>query len=117
MSPHIKHGVIQNRELLNIIQDKFNFQESEKFIQELAWRDFWRSYAYHHPDQLWTDVEEYKTGFKSSDYLDDLPEDIEKGETPTQVINSFIQELKANRLPSQSRSDVCSFLCGSLSPS
>ena len=82
MSPHIKHGVIQNRELLNIIQDKFNFQESEKFIQELAWRDFWRSYAYHHPDQLWTDVEEYKTGFKSSDYLDDLPEDIEKGETP-----------------------------------
>ena len=90
---HIKHGVIQNRELLNIIQDKFNFQESEKFIQELAWRDFWRSYAYHHPDQLWTDVEEYKTGFKSSDYLDDLPEDIEKGETPTQVINSFIQEL------------------------
>ena len=40
MSPQIKHGVIQNRELLNIIQDKFNFQESEKFIQELAWRDF-----------------------------------------------------------------------------
>ena len=78
MSPHIKHGVIQNRELLNIIQDKFNFQESEKFIQELAWREFWRSYAYHHPDQLWTDVEEYKTGFKSSDYLVDLPEDIEK---------------------------------------
>jgi deoxyribodipyrimidine photolyase len=25
MSPHIKHGVIQNRELLNIIQDKFNW--------------------------------------------------------------------------------------------
>jgi len=75
MSPQIKHGVIQNKELLNIIQDKFNFQESEKFIQELAWRDFWRSYAYHHPDQLWTDVEEYKTGFGYSDYLDDLPED------------------------------------------
>jgi len=93
MSPHIKHGVIQNRELLNIIQDKFNFQESEKFIQELAWRDFWRSYAYHHPDQLWKDVEEYKTGFKPNDYLDNLPEDIKKGETPTQVINSFIHEL------------------------
>ncbi len=93
MSPQIKHGVIRNKELLNIIQDKFNYQESEKFIQELAWRDFWRSYAYHHPDQLWKDVEEYKTGFKPSDYLDNLPEEIEKGETPTQVINSFIQEL------------------------
>ena len=59
----------------------------------MAWRGFWRSYAYHHPDQLWIDVEEYKTGFEASDYQDDLPEDIKKGETPTQVINSFIQEL------------------------
>tara|TARA_B100000900_G_scaffold261426_1_gene222835 strand:- start:62 stop:646 length:585 start_codon:yes stop_codon:yes gene_type:complete len=93
MSPQIKHGVIQNRELLSIIRDKFNFVESEKFIQELAWRDFWRSYAYNHPDQLWTDVEEYKTGFRPSDYLDNLPDDISKGETPTQLINYFIQEL------------------------
>ena len=93
MSVHIKHGVIQNRELLKIIRDKFSFLESEKFIQELAWRDFWRSYAYHHPDQLWVDVEEYKTGLSSNDYLDDLPEDITHGKTPTQVINYFIQEL------------------------
>ena len=111
MSPHIKHGVIQNRELLNIIQDKYNFQESEKFIQELAWRDFWRSYAYHHPDQLWTDVEEYKTGFKPHDYLDDLPEDIEKGETPTQVINSFIQELtQTGYLHNHARMYVASYV-------
>ena len=93
MSPHIKHGVIQNRELLNIIQDKFNFQESEKFIQELAWRDFWRSYAYQNPDYLWKDVEEYKTGFKSHDYRDELPNDILKGQTPTVIINHFIREL------------------------
>ena len=111
MSAHIKHGVIQNRELLNIIQDKFNFQESEKFIQELAWRDFWRSYAYHHPDQLWTDVEEYKTGFKSSDYLDDLPNDIKTGETPAQVINSFIQELtQTGYLHNHARMYVASYV-------
>ena len=111
MSPHIKHGVIQNRELLNIIQDKFNFQESEKFIQELAWRDFWRSYAYHHPDQLWKDVEEYKTGFKPNDYLDNLPEDIKKGETPTQVINSFIHELtQTGYLHNHARMYVASYV-------
>ena len=51
--------------------------ESEKFIQELAWRDFWRSYAYHHPNRLWTDVENYKTGFQASHYQDVIPEDIE----------------------------------------
>jgi deoxyribodipyrimidine photo-lyase len=75
-------------------RDKFSFEESEKFIQELAWRDFWRSYAYHHPDQIWTDVESYKTGFQTSEYQDKLPEDIESGQTPTQVINVFIKNLK-----------------------
>ena len=111
MSVHIKHGVIQNRELLNIIRDKFSFMESEKFIQELAWRDFWRSYAYHHPDQLWTDVEEYKTGFSPHDYLDDLPEDIAHGKTPTQVINYFIQELtQTGYLHNHARMYVASYV-------
>ena len=111
MSVHIKHGVIQNRELLKIIRDKFSFLESEKFIQELAWRDFWRSYAYHHPDQLWTDVEEYKTGFSPHDYLDDLPEDIALGKTPTQVINYFIQELtQTGYLHNHARMYVASYV-------
>ena len=111
MSVHIKHGVIQNRELLKIIRDKFSFLESEKFIQELAWRDFWRSYAYHHPDQLWTDVEEYKTGFSPHDYLDDLPEDIAHGKTPTQAINYFIQELtQTGYLHNHARMYVASYV-------
>ena len=85
---------ITNKELLKMTRDKFSFEESEKFIQELAWRDFWRSYAYHHPDQIWTNVEDYKTGFQASEYQDKLPEDIESGQTPTQVINVFIKNLK-----------------------
>ena len=94
LSPLIKHGVLKNNELFKIIREKFNFLESEKFIQELAWRDFWRNYAYHHPNQLWTDVERYKTGFKASDYQDIIPKDIESAQTPTQVINIFIENLK-----------------------
>ena len=93
LSSHIKHGIISNKEIYEYVRDKYAFNESEKFIQELAWRDFWRSYAYHHPDQLWTDVEEYKTGFKAHEYQDDLPEDIASAKTPTQVINVFIDQL------------------------
>mgnify|MGYP003309471531 CR=1 FL=1 len=93
LSAHIKYGIITNKELYQYIRDKYNFVESEKFIQELAWRDFWRSYAYHNPDQIWIDVEEYKTGFQTSDYSDELPTDILLGQTPTVVINHFIQEL------------------------
>ena len=93
LSAHIKYGIITNKELYQYIRDKYNFVESEKFIQELAWRDFWRSYAYHHPDQLWTDVEEYKTGFRAQEYKDNLPEDIVSATTPTQIINIFIEQL------------------------
>jgi len=93
LSSHIKHGIISNKEIYEHVRDKYVFNESEKFIQELAWRDFWRSYAYHHPDQLWTDVEEYKTGFQAHEYQDDLPEDITSAKTPTQVINVFIDQL------------------------
>ena len=93
LSAHIKYGIITNRELYEYIRDKYNFVESEKFFQELAWRDFWRSYAYHHPDQLWTDVEEYKTGFQAREYEDNLPEDIISAVTPTQIMNIFIEQL------------------------
>ena len=93
LSAHVKYGIITNKELYQYIRDKYNFVESEKFIQELAWRDFWRSYAYHHPDQLWTDVEEYKTGFQAQEYQDNLPEDVMSATTPTQIINIFIEQL------------------------
>ena len=42
LSAHIKYGIITNKELYQYIRDKYNFVESEKFIQELAWRDFWQ---------------------------------------------------------------------------
>ena len=77
----------------------------------MAWRDFWRSYAYHHPDQIWTDVEDYKTGFQALDYQDKLPEDIESGQTPTQVINVFIKNLKeTGYLHNHARMYVASYI-------
>ena len=67
--------------------------------------------AYIDMDEILENVEEYKTGFKSSDYLDELPEDIEKGETPTQVINSFIQELiQTGYLHNHARMYVASYV-------
>ena len=71
LSIAIKHGIVTNQEIFNLNKQKYSYIESEKFIQELAWRDFWRSYAYQNPDYLWKDVEEYKTGLKSpSNFLE-----------------------------------------------
>ena len=111
LSAHIKYGIITNKELYQYIRDKYNFVESEKFIQELAWRDFWRSYAYHHPDQLWTNVEEYKTGFRAQEYQDNLPEDVMSATTPTQIINIFIEQLtSAGYLHNHARMYLASYI-------
>ena len=64
-----------------------------KSYSRISMERFWRSYAYHHPDQLWTDVEEYKTGFRAEEYQDNLPEEIISATTPTQIINIFIEQL------------------------
>jgi len=54
--------------------------------------DFLGGYK-ENPDQIWTDIEPYKTGFASSDYADILPNDIETGQTGVACIDQFISEL------------------------
>ena len=112
LSPYISRGVVSTKFIFTeIINRGYPPEKIEKFIQELAWRDFWRSYAYHHPDQLWTDVEEYKTGFQAHEYQDDLPEDIASAKTPTQVINVFIDQLlSTGYLHNHSRMYLASYI-------
>ena len=43
LSPYISRGVISTRFIYEKLVDKgFNLKKCEKFIQELAWRDFWQ---------------------------------------------------------------------------
>ena len=65
-------------------------KQAEKFIQELAWRDYWQRLYTASPEAIWVDIEAYKTGFVASDYADDLPADIARGETGVACIDAFI---------------------------
>ena len=43
LSPYISRGVISTRFIYeNLVEKGFNLKKCEKFIQELAWRDFWQ---------------------------------------------------------------------------
>ena len=64
-----------------------------KFIQELAWCDFWQRCLATHQDWAWTDIEPYKTGFRADDYADDLLEDIALGRTGIACMDAFIHQL------------------------
>ena len=94
LSPYIHHGIIDLNDIRNNALSKCSQPEQiTKFIQELAWRDFWQHIADRNPDWIWHDVEEYKTGFTVEDYLDELPEDIMNGDTTIACINAFIKDL------------------------
>jgi deoxyribodipyrimidine photo-lyase len=94
LSPYIHHGVLSLNEVRNRALTMCDQPEQiTKFIQELAWRDFWQHVLTQHPDWAWSDIEAYKTGFNTEDYADTMPEDILQACTKVACIDAFIQEL------------------------
>ena len=94
LSPYIHHGILSLNEARNFALTKCSEPaEITKFIQELAWRDFWQRALAAHPDWAWNDIEPYKTGFAPNDYSDHLPEDIARGKTGIACMDAFIKEL------------------------
>ena len=94
LSPYIRHGVLCLDEVRNAaLASAGNARQAEKFIQELAWRDYWQRVYLAHPERIWADVESYKTGFDASEYDPDLPADIAAGETGVACIDQFVATL------------------------
>jgi deoxyribodipyrimidine photo-lyase len=94
LSPYIHHGVLSLNEVRNHALTTCNKpKQITKFIQELAWRDFWQRVLTQHPHWAWEDIESYKTGFKALDYSHTLPDDIAHGNTGVACIDAFIHEL------------------------
>ena len=94
LSPYIHHGVLSLNEVRNHALTTCQQPEQiTKFIQELAWRDFWQRALIEHPQWAWVDVEDYKTGFRPKDYANTLPDDISQGRTGIACLDAFIHEL------------------------
>ena len=93
LSPYIRHGLTKKDAIANLALRDYAKSTCEKFLQELAWGEFWKVAADQLSFDLWTDIESYKTGFESNDYADELPADIAKAETPNACINHFIKDL------------------------
>ena len=94
LSPYIRHGILSLDAVRNAALARCNNPARiEKFVQELAWRDYWQRVYRRHPESIWEDVEPYKTGFDAGDYVAELPADIAAGETGVACIDQFIATL------------------------
>ena len=66
LSPYIRQGILSLDEVRNhALSIEPDQKKVEKFIQELAWRDYWQRVYAAYPERIWNDVEAYKTGFDS----------------------------------------------------
>jgi deoxyribodipyrimidine photo-lyase len=86
LSPYIRHGVLTLRE----VRDRFAGRKLEKFVQELAWRDYWQRVYETIGEGVWIDREPSKTGVS---YQRAMPADW--GETGLACMDAFASELEA----------------------
>jgi len=112
LSPYIRHGVMQLTDVRDQALEISNAKESEKFIQQLAWREYWQRLYKEFPERIWHNVEDYKTGFSPSDYADELPEDISSGKTGVACIDGFIKDLlSSGYLHNHARLYLAGYIC------
>lgn len=113
LSPFITHGILSLSEVRDaVISRVATPADAEKMVQQLAWRDYWQRLYRSMGDQIWNDVEAYKTGFEPSDYADMLPDDIVSAQTGVAAIDHFIKELtQTGWLHNHARLYLASYIC------
>ncbi len=63
LSPYLSRGVISTKQVLNALQSKHeDIRRFTKFIQELAWRDYWQTLWNHHGNQIDSDLKHTQPG-------------------------------------------------------
>lgn len=95
LSPYIRYGVLSLAEVRDAVLKKVQSQnDAEKLVNELGWRDYWQRLYVEKGDSIWSDLEEYKTGYTAEKYQSELPADVETGTTGMVCIDSFSRELR-----------------------
>jgi deoxyribodipyrimidine photo-lyase len=94
LSPFLRHGVLSLAEVRDAVVAKAGgAARGRKLIQELAWRDYYQRLWYLLGDNIWLDIERYKTGFEASDYADVLPSDLLNATTGIDYVDYFVEQL------------------------
>ena len=59
LSPYISRGVISVKQVMeNVLQKGYKPYQVEKFLQELAWREYYQRVWQHINDDIWKDIKQ-----------------------------------------------------------
>ncbi|MGQ0443394.1 MAG: FAD-binding domain-containing protein [Methylophilaceae bacterium] len=88
LSPYFRYGCLALKEAADSVHSRFG-EGAQKFVYELAWRDYWRRVWYDIGDGIFSDIEEPKVPL--GDKL--LPDFIRQGITGLPCMDGFIRDL------------------------
>jgi deoxyribodipyrimidine photo-lyase len=88
LSPAIRHRLITEAEVAKHILHRYAFSTVEKFLQEVYWRRYWKSWLALRP-QVWTDY------LRDLDALEvcEAAQKVMAGEGEVEIMNDFVHEL------------------------
>jgi len=90
LSPYISRGVISTKQVLaHVLSKGYKYYEIEKFIQELAWRDYWQQIWIVKGNEVNTDIKRPQEDITNHE----LAYTIKNGKTGISAIDSAINEL------------------------
>lgn len=109
LSPYLRHGLISVRECLKAAMEH---GQGEKWISELAWRDFYATILYHFPEVVEQEFErKYRNGAIPWSYDKKHIEAFTTGRTGYPVVDAAVRELLATGyMHNRARMIVASFV-------
>jgi len=92
LSPYISRGVISTKQLMDIVlKNGFSLFQSEKLIQELAWREYYQRVWQVKKEQIWDDLKQAQPDVSHHEILASLI----NSSTGIRVIDEQISQLYA----------------------
>jgi deoxyribodipyrimidine photo-lyase len=92
LSPYISRGVISTKQVMDIVlKNGFSLFQSEKLIQELAWREYYQRVWQVKKEQIWDDLKQAQPDVSHHEILASLL----NSSTGIQVIDEQISQLYA----------------------
>ena len=93
LTPYITHGILSENEVIRESLKKHSYLTSEKFIQEILWRIYWRGWLELRP-QVWKNylknLKKLKDEFKDNrKYIQ-----VTEGNSNIECFNDWVKELK-----------------------
>lgn len=112
LSPWIRHGVVSLAEVRDHSLGRVaHADQAEKFVSELAWREYWRRVHAVLGERISTDIEPAAAAPRLPHRLDAVPADVLAAETGMDCIDAFVRKLHdTGRLHNHERMWLASWL-------